>query len=153
IRGIGFVKTTEDIESATVRVGPGNTPIQVKDVATVSRGPAERRGALTLGGAEAVGGVVVVREGFNPLEALNNIHAKITELSPDIPAKAGIQCAKTDLVSVRVCAESRDLPMPGIDGTPEPESWGTWLRTQPQAAWPDWLTLSTVSIEPFYDRT
>jgi copper/silver efflux system protein len=45
---------------------------------------------LTQGGAEAVGGVVVVREGFNPLEAINNVKEKIAEISPGLPAKAVI---------------------------------------------------------------
>jgi len=37
------------------------------DIASVQLGPALRRGALDKNGAEAVGGVVVVRYGFNPL--------------------------------------------------------------------------------------
>ena len=44
-----------------------NVPIYIKDVAKVTLGPALRRGALDKGGAEAVGGVVVVRYGVNPL--------------------------------------------------------------------------------------
>ena len=38
-----------------------------------------RRGALDKGGAEAVGGVAVVRYGFNPLEAIKNVKQKIDE--------------------------------------------------------------------------
>ena len=41
--------------------------------------PALRRGALDDGGVEAVGGVVVVRYGFNPLEAIDNVKAKVGE--------------------------------------------------------------------------
>lgn len=153
IRGIGFVQSTEDLEKAVVRLGEDNTPILVRDVATVSRGPAERRGALTLGGAEAVGGVVVVREGFNPLQALGNVHDKIDELGPGLPSKALIKWQSTQWEEVRRFADVHDLPLPGVDGVPEQDSWRSWLRQKNAAEWPEWLTLSTVSIEPFYDRT
>ena len=39
------------------------------------------------GGAEAVGGVVVARYGANPLEAIDNIKAKIAEIEPGLPSK------------------------------------------------------------------
>ncbi len=64
-----------------------NVPIRVKDVAVVNYGPATRRGGLDKGGAEAVGGVVVARYGANPLDAINNIKEKISEISPGLPSK------------------------------------------------------------------
>ena len=45
----------------------GGTPLYVKNVATVSLGPEFRRGALDKAGVEAVGGVVAMRYGENPL--------------------------------------------------------------------------------------
>ena len=86
IRGLGFIEELEDIEKTVVAVND-NVPIYVKDVATVSHGPALRRGALDKSGAEAVGGVVVVRYGYNPLEAINNVKDKIAEISPGLPQK------------------------------------------------------------------
>jgi len=59
----------------------------VKNVANVSLGPALRRGALDKEGAEAVGGVVVVRYGDNPLTAIKNVKKKIEEISPGLPVK------------------------------------------------------------------
>ena len=53
-------------------------------------GPALRRGALDKGGAEAVGGVVVVRYGYNPLEAIKNVKKKIAEIAAGLPTKAVI---------------------------------------------------------------
>lgn len=153
IRGVGFIRSTEDLEKAVVRLGPDNTPILVRDVATVTRGPAERQGALTLGGAEAVGGVVVVREGYNPLQALKNIHEKIREISPGLPSKVVIQWEKTDLQTVREFARSQGLEAPGVDGVPDQESWAAWMRSAKPEALPDWLTFSRVTIVPFYDRT
>ncbi|EGB15142.1 acriflavin resistance protein [Pseudodesulfovibrio mercurii] len=86
IRGIGFVKNLGDIEEAVIKVS-NNVPIRVKDVARVTLGPALRRGVLDKGGAEAVGGVVVVRYGENPLQVIKNVKEKIKEISPGLPSK------------------------------------------------------------------
>ena len=86
IRGIGFIKSLEDIENSVIKVRD-NVPVYVENVANVSYGPALRRGALDKEGAEAVGGVVVVRYGENPLAAINNVKAKIAELTPGLPKK------------------------------------------------------------------
>ncbi len=86
IRGLGFIKDLKDIENTVVKE-TANVPIRVKDVATVSLGPAMRRGALDKGGAEAVGGVVVVRHGANPLAVINNVKKKIEEITPGLPRK------------------------------------------------------------------
>lgn len=86
IRGIGFVKELGDIEEAVIKVS-NNVPIRVKDVAKVTLGPALRRGVLDKGGAEAVGGVVVVRYGENPLQVIKNVKEKIEEISPGLPSK------------------------------------------------------------------
>jgi Cu(I)/Ag(I) efflux system membrane protein CusA/SilA len=76
IRGIGFIKSVKDIEQAVVKT-VGNTPIYVKQVATVAEGPALRRGVLDKEGAEVAGGVVIARYGANPLAVIENIKAKI----------------------------------------------------------------------------
>jgi Cu(I)/Ag(I) efflux system membrane protein CusA/SilA len=86
VRGLGFIKGLSDIEMTVLKVNE-NVPIYIKDIAKVSYGPALRRGALDKGGAEAVGGVVVVRYGYNPLEAIKNVKKKIEEISPGLPRK------------------------------------------------------------------
>ncbi len=86
IRGLGFIKELSDIEKTVIKVSD-NVPIYIKNVANVSFGPALRRGALDKGGAEAVGGVVVVRYGYNPLQAIKNVKEKIKELTPGLPQK------------------------------------------------------------------
>jgi len=86
IRGLGFIKELSDIEKTVVKVNE-NVPIYIKDIAKVSYGPALRRGALDKAGAEAVGGVVVVRYGYNPLDAIKNVKDKIEEISPGLPKK------------------------------------------------------------------
>ncbi len=86
IRGLGFIKNLSDVEDTVIKVNE-NVPIYIKDIAKVSFGPALRRGALDKGGAEAVGGVVVVRYGYNPLEAIKNVKAKIAEISSGLSQK------------------------------------------------------------------
>lgn len=86
VRGLGFIQNVEDIENTVVKLS-ANVPIRVADVGVVSLGPALRRGALDKGGAEVVGGVVVVRYGENPLAAINNVKEKIEEISPGLPKK------------------------------------------------------------------
>jgi len=86
IRGLGFVKNLEDIEDSLIKV-IDNTPILVGHVANVTLGPADRRGALDSGGNEAVGGVVVVRYGENPLAVISRVKDKIKEISLGLPKR------------------------------------------------------------------
>jgi len=86
IRGLGFIKNLADIENSVVKVN-ANIPIYIKNIAKVTLGPALRRGALDKEGTEAVGGVVVVRYGDNPLAAIKNLKKKIAEISPGLPKK------------------------------------------------------------------
>ncbi|MDO9550964.1 efflux RND transporter permease subunit [Rhodonellum sp.] len=88
VRGLGYVKSLEDIESAVVKVTE-NVPLKIRDIAKVNIGPASRaeRAILDKGGAETVGGVVVARYGDNPLEVIEAIKSKIEEISPGLPSK------------------------------------------------------------------
>jgi len=86
VRGLGYLKSTKDLENTVVDVFD-NVPIKIEDVAEVRIGPAERRGVLDKGGAEVVGGVVVARDGFNPLQAIQNVKAKIDEIQPGLASK------------------------------------------------------------------
>lgn len=87
IRGIGFIKQLEDIETSVVKVRADHVPVLVKQVANVTIGPAARRGALDKGGAPAVGGVVVARYGDNPLAVIQRVKEKIAEMAPALPRK------------------------------------------------------------------
>ncbi len=86
IRGVGFIKSTADLENVVLRTAEG-TPLYVKNVATVNLGPEFRRGALDKEGVEAVGGVVVMRYGENPLRVLERVKAKIAQIAPGLPEK------------------------------------------------------------------
>ncbi len=86
VRGLGYVKSIEDIENAVV-TSENYTSIKVSDIAKVSLGPAARRGILDKEGAEVVGAVVVARYGANPMEVITNVKEKIEELSKGLPSK------------------------------------------------------------------
>ncbi|WP_044402965.1 efflux RND transporter permease subunit [Lacinutrix sp. Hel_I_90] len=86
VRGLGYVKSIEDIENAVV-TSEDYTSIKIKDIGKVSLGPAARRGILDKEGAEVVGAVVVARYGANPMEVITNVKEKIKELSAGLPSK------------------------------------------------------------------
>ncbi|MCH2488540.1 MAG: efflux RND transporter permease subunit [Flavobacteriales bacterium] len=86
VRGLGYVKSIEDIANAVV-TSNDFTSLRIKDVAHVLLGPQTRRGILDKEGAEVVGGVVVARYGANPLEVINNVKEQIAEISSGLPSK------------------------------------------------------------------
>ncbi len=84
VRGVGFVKSAEDIENTAVK-SVNNVPVYVRQVAAVRLGPEFRRGALDKEGREAVGGVVVMRYGENAMQTINRVKEKISELQKGLP--------------------------------------------------------------------
>ena len=86
IRGLGYVKSLDDLDNSVVSVR-NNIPVRIKDVARTSFGPATRRGGLDKAGSEAVGAVVVARYGSNPMEVIGNVKAKIKEIEAGLPQK------------------------------------------------------------------
>ena len=86
IRGLGYIKSLEDLENAAITSRNG-VPVRVKDIAKVNFGPGDRRGGLDKEGQEAVGGVVVARYGSNPMDVINNVKAKIAEMESGMPEK------------------------------------------------------------------
>src|SRR6056297_3182948 len=151
IRGLGFIEQIEDIEKTVVRV-TDNVPITVDDVANVALGPALRRGALDKAGAEAVGGVAVVRYGYNPLEAIKNIKQRILEVSPGLPTKVLVDYTQASADEVDLYADRHDLE-PITGATTTSDAWVKHLRGMSQEQWPIWITTSQVAVVPFYDRT
>ena len=84
IRGLGFIKTIEDIEDIVVGLDR-DVPVYLKDVAVVQLGPEFRRGALDKDGKEATGGVVIVRYGENPLEVIERVKQRMEEIKIGLP--------------------------------------------------------------------
>ncbi len=86
VRGVGWITSKGDIEKIVVRADPTTgTPITIGNLATVGLGTQFRRSVLEKDGNEAVGGVVMMRHGENPLEVTKRIKQKIVELQPGLP--------------------------------------------------------------------
>ncbi len=151
IRGIGFIKSVSDIEISVVKVH-NNVPILVKHVATVTLGPATRRGALDKAGAQAVGGVVVARYGDNPLRVIKNVKEKIEKTKAALEYKAVIDYSEVTKEDVARFAEARDFE--AFNGPLlNQDAWKEYLLSVPREEWPKWVTTSKITVVPFYDRT
>lgn len=150
LRGTGYIKNVSDLEQAVVAVRE-NTPILVSDIGEVELGPALRRGALDVNGADAVGGVVVARYGANPLEAIKSTKKQISALANALPIKAVIDWEKTDNQTVSDFAAKNKIAQP-LDPSSD-KAWLAYTKTHDRRAWPAWLTTSKVTIVPFYDRS
>ena len=86
IRSVGWIESIDDIRDTVVSQRGNGTPINVGMLGTVQIGPAFRRSVLEKDGKEAVGGVVLMRFGENPLEVTRRIKEKITTLQAGLPA-------------------------------------------------------------------
>jgi Cu(I)/Ag(I) efflux system membrane protein CusA/SilA len=84
VRGLGFIKSIQDIENIVVGAHDG-VPIYVKNIGQISLGPEFRRGVLVKEGNESVGGIVLMRYGENPLEVIDGAKAKIEEIKTGLP--------------------------------------------------------------------
>lgn len=87
IRGLGYIKSLQDVENIPVMVDKKtNTPIYVKDIANVAYGPEMRRGLAEFEGkGEAVGGIIVMRYGENALSVIEGVKKKLAELKQGLP--------------------------------------------------------------------
>jgi Cu(I)/Ag(I) efflux system membrane protein CusA/SilA len=90
VRGVGLVNSNADLENIVLTQSSG-VPVYLKDVATVQIGGDFRRGALDIGGHEAVGGIVVMRTGENAMQVIRDVKAKIVQISPSLPLGVSIK--------------------------------------------------------------
>jgi len=80
VRGLGLIKTVNDIESIIVKES-GGTPVFVRDVAEVRIGHAVRHGAVVLNGErEVVIGTVLMIRGGNARQVVGAVKTKVEDL-------------------------------------------------------------------------
>lgn len=85
IRGIGTVKSLEDIANITVKTTNG-TPIKVGEIAKVQEGHATRFGAVTRNGeGEVVAGIAIMLKGENFQEVSKSVKARIAQIQKSLP--------------------------------------------------------------------
>jgi Cu(I)/Ag(I) efflux system membrane protein CusA/SilA len=86
VRGLGYIKSIDDIKTIPVGVDANGTPIRLQDVAHIQIGPELRRGVTELNGeGEVAGGVVIMRFGENALATIKDVRDKLTELKKGLP--------------------------------------------------------------------
>ncbi len=86
VRATGYVKSIGDLERIPVMATKDGTSVLLRDVAEVRLGPEMRRGIGELDGeGEAVGGVVVMRNGDNARDTIVRVKAKLGELRAGLP--------------------------------------------------------------------
>jgi Cu(I)/Ag(I) efflux system membrane protein CusA/SilA len=94
VRGLGYVKQVQDLQKIPLGVGPGGTPILLRDVANVTIGPEIRRGLADWNGeGETVGGIVVVRYGADTLSTIARVKQRLAELKRGLPDDVQISVA------------------------------------------------------------
>ena len=85
IRGIGMVKSINDIEKIVVKSNNG-IPILIRDVATVQIGSSTRYGAVTKDGeGEDVSGMVMMLKGENGGEVVGRVKEKMEQIKKSLP--------------------------------------------------------------------
>ncbi|MEO5798778.1 MAG: CusA/CzcA family heavy metal efflux RND transporter [Gemmatimonadales bacterium] len=91
LRGLGRVAGVDDI-AAVVLATRGATPIQVKDVATVSVVPQPRFGAVSRDGqGEALSAVILMVKGANGRQVVDRVKARLEEIKRLLPAGVTIR--------------------------------------------------------------
>jgi cobalt-zinc-cadmium resistance protein CzcA len=111
IRGIGLVKSIEDIGKIVVKSNPSGIPVLIRDVATVQFGNAVRYGAFVVDTTEAVGGVVMMLKNANAHEVITNVENRIQSVQKSLPAGVTIEpfLNRSDLVGRAIGTVSRNL--------------------------------------------
>lgn len=85
IRGLGYIKSKEDIENIALRNYDG-VPVRIRDVGTVQMGGDLRLGIFDENGnGEVVGGIVVMRYGENADKIIKAIKAKLADVQKGLP--------------------------------------------------------------------
>ena len=94
VRVRGYLQSLDDFEKIPLGLGPNGTPILLRDVAWVQKGPELRRGIAELDGeGEVVGAVVVLRYGQNALDTIRAVKARLETLKRGLPE--GVEVVET----------------------------------------------------------
>ncbi|MGB9766409.1 MAG: efflux RND transporter permease subunit [Sulfurihydrogenibium sp.] len=85
LRGIGFIKSIDDIKNITIKSKEGFY-IKLSDIAQVEVGEVPgRRGIFSLNGEETQGNIVVKRTFTNTKEVINKVYNKLEEVKKVLP--------------------------------------------------------------------
>ncbi len=86
VRGHGYIKKVGDIEQIVLKTDDRGTPVLLRDVARVERGPEIRRGIADLDGrGDVVAGIVIMRHNENADKVIRRIKEKLKDLEASLP--------------------------------------------------------------------
>ncbi len=111
IRGIGQVRSLDDIEKIVVK-NAGGVPVLIRDVGTVQFGSATRYGAVTRNGTgEVVAGIVLMLKGENFNEVIAHVKERIVQIQKSLPEGVVIEpfIDRTELVGRSISTVQKNL--------------------------------------------
>lgn len=86
IRGRGYARSLRDLDQIAVGASANGVPVRVRDLGRVTLGPDLRRGVADLDGeGDAVGGIVVMRQGGNALKVIEQVKARLEGIRATLP--------------------------------------------------------------------
>lgn len=111
IRGIGLIKSLDDINNITVKNTESGMPVHIRDIASVGYGNATRYGAFIVDNQEAVGGVVMMLKDANAKEVIKNVEARMKTIQKSFPEGVSIEpyLNRSDLVARTIHTVARNL--------------------------------------------
>lgn len=104
IRGLGYIKNKDDLES--IAVGNNNgIPVRVKDIGTVQMGGDLRLGIFDENGeGEVVGGIIVMRYGENADKVILAVKEKMKDVQKGLPEGVSFKVAydRSELIEAAI---------------------------------------------------
>lgn len=106
IRGLGYIKSKEDVEN--IALGNYNgIPVRVKDIGSVQMGGDLRLGIFDMDGkGEVVGGIVVMRYGENADKVIRAVKDKMKEVEKGLPEGVTFKTSYDRSVLIEEAVES-----------------------------------------------
>ena len=86
VRGVGYIRSLQDLGAVPTGVLKDGKAILLRDVAELRFGPAPRNGIAELDGeGEAVGGIIVMRDGANAKAVIDAVRQRLATLGSSLP--------------------------------------------------------------------
>ena len=86
VRGVGYIRSLDDLGAVPTGVMKDGKAILLRDVAELRFGPAPRNGIAELNGeGEAVGGIVVMRDGENAKAVIDAVKLRLDSVRASLP--------------------------------------------------------------------
>lgn len=116
IRGLGQVRSVEDIENIVVK-NSGGAPVLIGDIARVGLGSANRYGAVTRNGeGEVVAGIALMLKGENFNDVIKRVKERMAQIQKSLPEGVVIEpfIDRTELVDRAIGTVERNLIEGGL---------------------------------------